>query len=133
MSYTSIKGTVRGLHFQKQPFQETKIISCISGSIFDVALDIRLNSSTFLKRRERYISAKNHQSLIIPEGFAHGFQALEPDTILLYLHTKEYVSESEGILNVNDPRININWPLQVTNLSPRDHNALFIDETFKGI
>lgn len=132
-SYTGAAGSVRGLHYQRHPHAEKKIVACISGSVFDVAVDIRQGSSTFLQWHGEVLSADNRLSMVIPEGFAHGFQTLESNCELIYFHTEYYSPESEGALNVADPKIAINWPLPFTELSERDRNHPLIDTKFKGI
>ena len=130
---TKTKGAVRGLHFQNPPHAEIKLVSCLQGEIFDVAVDLRKNSSTFLQWYGVVLSARNRQSLLIPEGFAHGFQALSQDCELIYLHTAVYYPEAEGALNVADPRLNIAWPLAITEISERDRNHQLIEQDFQGI
>lgn len=130
---TRKKGAVRGLHFQYHPYSETKLVSCLKGEVFDVAVDLRHDSPTFLHWHGEILSAENRKSLIIPEGYAHGFQALTEDCELIYLHTMAYHSEAEGALNVVDPRLNIAWPLPVSDLSERDSNHPFISSDFQGI
>lgn len=130
---TCKKGTVRGLHFQHFPHAETKIVSCISGEVFDVAVDLRKNSSTFLQWHGELLSKNNQRSFFIPKGFAHGFQTLTENCELIYLHTAPYVKDAEGALNVLDPRININWPLYISEVSDRDRSHLNIDQSFQGI
>lgn len=132
-SITCKKGTVRGLHFQYASHAETKIVSCLKGKVFDVAVDIRQGSSTFLCWHGEVLSAENHQSLLIPEGFAHGFQTLEEDSELLYFHTDYYNPAAEGAINVADPRLGISWPLTITELSDRDKLHPFIGLDFSGI
>lgn len=130
---TRKKGAVRGLHFQYPPHAETKLVSCLRGEIFDVAVDLRRDSPTFLQWHGEILSATNRRSLLIPEGYAHGFQALTDDCELIYLHTAAYHPESEGALNVADPRLNIAWPLLIGDLSARDRNHPFIDSDFHGV
>lgn len=130
---TRNKGAVRGLHFQRPPHAETKLVSCLKGEIFDVAVDLRHNSATFLQWHGEILSAENHKSLLIPEGYAHGFQTLVEDCELIYLHTAVYHPEAEGGLNVADPRLNIAWPLPIDDLSERDRTHPFIDPDFPGI
>jgi dTDP-4-dehydrorhamnose 3,5-epimerase len=130
---TKAKGAVRGLHFQNPPHAEIKLVSCLQGEIFDVAVDLRQNSPTFLQWHGVVLSAQNRQSLLIPEGFAHGFQALSQDCELIYLHTADYHPEAEGALNVADPRLNIAWPLAITEISERDRNHKLIEQDFQGI
>jgi dTDP-4-dehydrorhamnose 3,5-epimerase len=127
-SVTKIKGTVRGLHFQYKPFEEIKIITCLRGQVFDVAVDLRKKSETFLKWHGEILSEQNRKSLILPEGVAHGFQTLCDECELIYMHTNCYVKEAEGGLNVKDPKLLIEWPLQIKNLSEKDKNFKFIGE-----
>ena len=130
---TKQQGAVRGLHFQLPPHAEIKVVSCLHGEIWDVAVDLRRDSPTFLHWHGEILSADNRKSLLIPEGFAHGFQALTPDCELLYLHTASYHPEAERGLQVSDPRLNIAWRLPIIDLSPRDQNHPFISPDFQGI
>ena len=130
---TNTKGAVRGLHFQYPPHAETKLVSCLQGEIFDVAVDLRNGSPTFLHWHGEILSAKNRKSMLIPEGFAHGFQTLTEDCELIYLHTAAYHPEAEGALNATDPRLDITWPLAVTDMSERDRNHKLIEQDFEGI
>jgi len=130
---TKFSGSIRGLHFQYPPHAEDKVVSCLSGKIFDVAVDIRRDSPTFLQWHGEILSAENQKSLLIPEGFAHGFQTLTENCELLYLHTAEYSADAEGALHHADPRVNISWPVSVTDLSARDQGHPFIDESFLGV
>lgn len=130
---TKIKGTVRGMHYQNPPYAETKFVSCIRGEVFDVAIDLRKDSPTFLEYHAEVLSPQNHKTLVIPEGFAHGFQALTQDCEMLYFHTREYAPSAEGALNVTDHLLNIQWPLQISEISERDQNHPFVDEEFEGI
>ncbi len=127
------EGAVRGLHFQHPPYAEDKFVSCLRGEIFDVAVDLRRGSSTFLRWHGEVLSAENARSLLIPQGFAHGFQALTDDCELLYLHSRAYAAQSEGALNVDDPSMAIEWPLPFTEMSARDANHTFITHDFAGI
>lgn len=126
-------GTVRGLHFQKPPHAEMKIIRCIRGRVVDVALDIRAGSPTFLKYYIRELTPDNNLMVAVPEGFAHGYQALEPDSEIAYFNTAFYEPSMEGAVNPNDPAANVAWPLPVTNLSPRDESTPFLTPDFKGL
>lgn len=130
---TRERGAVRGLHFQKTPHAEVKLVSCLKGEVWDIAVDLRSNSPTYLQWHGEILSAENRKSLLIPEGFAHGFQALMADCELIYLHTEKYHPESEDGLNVLDPNLNISWPLPIADLSERDTNHSFIDQNFQGI
>ncbi|MCJ7659858.1 MAG: dTDP-4-dehydrorhamnose 3,5-epimerase [Anaerolineales bacterium] len=130
---TLLKGAVRGLHYQKPPYSEAKVVNCIKGEIFDVAVDLRQGSSTFLHWHGEKLSAHNNRSLLIPEGFAHGFQALSENCELIYFHTAPYVYEAEAGLNVVDTALEINWPLPITELSDRDRSHPMIHPDFEGV
>lgn len=132
-SFTKKIGTVRGLHFQHPPFQEIKIIICLKGSVYDVAVDIRANSPTFLQWHGETLQESSRNMMLIPEGFAHGFQTLEDNVELLYLHTNFYSKQYESGLNYKDPALNISWSLSVTDVSERDKNYDFLSIDFKGI
>ena len=132
-SITKQKGTVRGLHFQYEPNSEVKMVKCIKGAIYDVVVDIRKNSPTFLKTFSIELSKKNQKMLCIPKGFAHGFQTLEDETELLYFHSSIYAPLNEDALNIKDPLLDIKWPLNIINLSKRDESHAFLTEDFKGI
>ena len=127
------KGAIRGLHFQYPPYAETKIISCLKGKVWDVALDLRLGSPTFLRYHSEILTEGDCKSYIIPEGFAHGFQTLTSDCEMLYLHTADYNKNFEETINVVDPKIGINWPLQISEISDRDRNCPMLSDDFKGI
>lgn len=130
---THIRGTVRGMHFQNPPYTETKLISCIRGAVFDVAIDLRRNSPTFLHYHAEMLTDNNHKTFCIPDGFAHGFQTLTDQCELLYFHTNQYNKESEGGLNALDPQLAIQWPLPVTTRSERDIAHPILTTHFKGI
>lgn len=130
---TAARGTVRGMHFQRPPHAEIKFVSCLRGEVFDVAVDLRDNSPTFLRWHAEVLRADNHKTLVIPEGFAHGFQTLTDDCEMLYFHTHTYQPDAEGGLNAQDPRIAIQWPLPVGGVSPRDAGHPFLDENFSGM
>lgn len=130
---THSKGAVRGMHFQFPPFAEAKLVSCLNGRIFDVAIDLRRDSPTFLHWHGAILSSDNRQSMLIPEGFAHGFQTLSEDCELIYLHTAAYHPAAEGALNAIDPKLNIGWPLAITEISARDRNHKMIEDDFQGL
>lgn len=132
-SYTGSAGTVRGMHFQLPPHAETKFVSCIRGKIFDVAIDLRCNSPTFLHWHGEILSAENQRSLLIPKGFAHGFQALENDCELIYLVSARYAPSAERGLHAEDPRLNIVWPLPITDMSDKDRNNPPLSTDFHGV
>jgi dTDP-4-dehydrorhamnose 3,5-epimerase len=127
------RGTLRGMHFQLPPYREIKMVRCIAGAIFDVIIDLRRDSPTFLQWFGAELSASNRRMLYIPEGFAHGFQTLEPDTELLYHHTEFYTPGAEGGYRYDDPAFSIVWPLPVAVISDRDLAHSLIDKNFKGI
>lgn len=132
-SFTTAKGTIRGLHFQYNPYQEIKLIRCISGAIYDVIVDIRESSETFLQWVGIELSAANRKMLYIPQGFAHGFQTLADDSELIYHHSAFYTSGSEGGIRFDDPLLRVNWPLPVSVISERDLSHPLLTENFKGI
>jgi dTDP-4-dehydrorhamnose 3,5-epimerase len=132
-SITKKKGAIRGLHFQKPPFSEIKIIKCLKGKVYDVGVDIRAESPTFLQWFATELTSDNNKMVFLPEGIAHGFQTLEENTELIYMHTAFYTPEAEGGINVFDKKININWPLEVSEISDRDKQFKLIDDPFKGI
>jgi len=125
-------GTVRGLHYQRPPHGEMKIVRCIRGRVWDVAVDLRTGSPTFLKWQGVELTDNNNRTFVVPEGFAHGYQALEPDSELLYINTEFYTPAFEGALHPEDPALSIQWPLPVTNLSKRDSESPFLSSDFKG-
>ena len=126
-------GTVRGMHFQRPPQAETKVVTCIRGEIFDVAVDLRRGSPTFLRWHGEILSEDNLRSLLIPEGCAHGFQALSSNCELIYLHTSSYEPSSEGAVNALDPLLAIKWPLDIADLSDRDSTHPMLTAAFEGI
>ena len=130
---TTGRGTVRGLHFQVPPHAEIKIVACLRGAVFDVAVDLRQGSPSYLQWHGDVLSQDNDASLLIPEGFAHGFQTLGQDCELLYFHTASYTPQAESGLNALDPRLAIEWPEIVTQRSKRDLDLPVIDKRFTGI
>ena len=127
LSYNKLAGTVRGMHYQLPPYEDTKLVRCIKGRVFDVAIDLRINSSTYMQWEAVELSNKNRLTLIIPNGFAHGFQTLEDESELLYCHSNLYKFEYESGLNPLDPIANISWPLPITVISEKDRNRSFIE------
>ena len=130
---TKRTGTVRGMHFQYPPYGETKLVGCLAGEIFDVAVDLRKDSPTFLKWHGEILSADNKCSLLIPPGFAHGFQTLTDNCELLYLHTAAYQPEFEAAVNATDPMLAIKWPLTITERSEKDLMYPYKQPDFQGI
>ena len=130
---TTREAAVRGLHFQHPPHAEMKLVSCVRGEVFDVAVDMRAGSPTFLHWFAERLSPGNGRALLIPEGFAHGFQTLTPDCELLYLHSSPHAPGSEGGLNAQDPRIGIEWPRAIAERSQRDSDQPLLSADFQGI
>ena len=133
-TFTEKSGTVRGLHFQRAPDSEMKLVSCLRGRVWDVAVDIRADSPTFLKWYAVELSPENNKALLIPEGFAHGFQAISDGCELLYLHSSTHSPDSEAALNPRDPLLGINWPLDISVISLRDSgHEMLQDFEFRGV
>ncbi len=132
-SRTAMVGAVRGMHFQYPPHAEMKLVRCLRGRVWDVAVDLRTGSSTFLRWHAEELAPDNARMLVIPEGCAHGFQVLEPESELFYLHTALYMPETEGGVSCNDPRLGITWPLPVEGLSRRDSGFPPIALNYSGI
>ncbi len=132
-SRTTAIGAVRGLHYQYPPYAEMKLVRCLKGRVWDVTVDLRHDSPTFLRWHAEELTPDNALMVVIPEGFAHGFQVLEQDSELLYLHTAFYKPESEGGLRHDDPQLGIAWPLPVTDISARDSSHAYVDSSFRGI
>jgi len=132
-SETRDKGTIRGMHFQHPPVAEAKLIRCVRGCAFDVAVDLRAGSPTFLQWHAIELSADDADAVFIPEGIAHGFQALTDDTHLLYLHTAPWTPECEDGVRHDDPRLGILWPLPPEHLSPRDLGYPLLDGDYRGV
>jgi dTDP-4-dehydrorhamnose 3,5-epimerase len=133
-SMSRIRGTVRGLHFQWPPMAETKIVSCPKGSLFDVAVDLRSRSPTYLQYVSAELSEDNKRFLVIPEGFAHGFQTLVPDTEILYLVSQYFSPSHDDGINPTDPAVGIKWPLAISLRSDKDAIRETIGERgFAGI
>ncbi len=133
LSDTKQKGTLRGLHFQNGPAAEAKLIRCLRGRVFDVVVDIRKDSPTFLHWHAVELSESNDRAMFIPEGFAHGFQTLSDSVQLLYMHTANWSPQHESGLRHDDPKIAIHWPLTVSNISDRDAGFSFVQDDFAGV
>lgn len=132
-SMTSKIGSIRGMHYQNPPYAENKIIRCIAGEIFDVVIDLRKNSETFLQWHGEYLKSNDFKMMIIPEGFAHGFQVIKKNSEIIYLSTESYNPQAESGILFNDKSINIKWPLKVTDISERDKKFSEINKNFRGI
>lgn len=132
-SRTAVPGAVRGLHFQHPPEAEMKLVRCLRGRVLDVAVDLRAGSSSLLGWHAEELSPGSARMLVIPEGCAHGFQALEPHSELLYAHTAPYVREAEDGVRFDDPLLAIRWPLPIADVSPRDRSFALLRADFPGI
>ena len=132
-SMTHQAGSVRGMHFQRPPRAETKLVRCVAGAVFDVLVDLRAGSPTFLRWFGAELTADNRQMLFIPKGFAHGFQTLTVDCQLVYCHSVAYAPDQEGAIRYDDPRIGIEWPLPVADVSERDATHPFLNDRFAGL
>lgn len=132
-TYTAKRGTVRGLHFQHPPHTEMKLVSCTRGRVWDVAVDLRAGSQTVLCWHAEELSADNRRALLIPEGFAHGFQALTGDVELVYCHSAAFHDAAKGGLNPRDSSLAIRWPLEISVLSDVDSHFPMIDPDFSGL
>lgn len=132
-SVTHHKGTVRGLHYQYSPHAEMKLITCLQGKIWDVVVDLRRDSSTFLHWHAEILSAEEDKTLLIPAGFAHGFQTLTSNVELIYCHSASYQPTYEAGLRADDPALAIDWPLAIENRSVRDTQFPIITPEFAGV
>jgi len=132
-TFTRNRGTVRGMHFQHMPNAEMKLVSCIRGAVWDVVVDLRAGSSTMLKWHAEELSQANCRALLIPEGFAHGFQTLKDDSELIYLHSTDYTPGAEAGVNVEDPLLSIGWPLPIAKISARDQLHAMLERDFAGV
>ena len=132
-SFNKHKGTVRGMHFQIAPYCETKLIRCIQGAVYDVVIDLRKGSPTFLQYFGIVLSAENMISVLIPEGLAHGFQTLEDNSTLIYHHTQYYTPVADAGVRFNDVAFNIHWSLPTIMISEKDKSYNLIDNNFEGI
>ena len=133
LTQTNRPGTVRGMHYQLPPYSECKLVSCMRGEVWDVALDLREGSPTFLRWHALHLSGDNDTAMLLPEGVAHGFQSLSADAELLYCHSLPYAAQHERGLNPLDPRIAIEWPMAVSAMSPRDHDHPMLSPSFRGV
>ena len=120
LSFNKKKGTLRGMHLQLPPFAETKLVRCTQGAIYDVIVDLRPNSPTYLRWTAVELTAQNHKALYIPQGFAHGFQTLEDNTEILYQMSEFYHPNSARGFRWNDPAFKITWLEEVSMISDRD-------------
>ena len=132
LSFNKLKGTLRGMHYQLAPHAETKLVRCTRGAIYDVIVDLRQDSPTYLEWLGVELTADNHDMLYVPEGFAHGFQTLEDGAEVTYHVTEFYTPGAEGGLRYNDPAVGIVWPLPVEVVSAKDAGWPLIERTAAG-
>lgn len=124
ISYNIKRGTIRGMHYQMPPYEEIKIVSCVKGAIFDVVLDLRKDSPTYLKWLGFELSEDNYKMLVIPKGCAHGFQSLKDDTILNYKVSQYFNPNADSGVRYDDKAFNIDWPIKENiTISDKDLNA----------
>lgn len=133
ISFNKMKGTLRGMHYQISPHEEVKLVRCTAGAIYDVIIDLRAESPTFMKWFAVELTAENHKLLYIPKRFAHGFQTLSANTELSYHHSSFFSPECSRGLRFDDPILGIKWPLSVGVISVRDQNYPPMDNSFEGI
>ncbi|EPA05247.1 dTDP-4-dehydrorhamnose 3,5-epimerase [Candidatus Nitrosarchaeum limnium] len=120
ISFNIEKGTIRGMHFQKPPHEEDKVVRCTRGKIFDVIIDLRNNSPTFTKWQGFELSENNHKMIYIPKGFAHGFQTMEKDSEVFYQMSEYFMPEYASGVRWDDPAFKITWPLPISVISKKD-------------
>ena len=132
-SLTRHQGTIRGMHYQVPPFSDAKIVSCIRGEVWDVAIDLRVGSPTFLQAHGQLLSETNRYAMLVPKGFAHGFQAMVANCELIYFHSGEYTPTADKGLRYDDPMLKISWPCPVTLVSERDQSHPLLTSSFRGL
>lgn len=129
IAQNKVEGTIRGLHYQSEPHGEDKLIKCISGSVFDVIVDMRKNSDTYRNWFSINLSSDNNKILYVPKGFAHGYQTLSDDARLIYFISAEHVNSAAKGIRWNDPVLNINWPIKpITIISERDNELPYLND-----
>jgi dTDP-4-dehydrorhamnose 3,5-epimerase len=132
-SLTKKAGTVRGLHFQYPPKSEDKVVMCISGSVYDVMVDIRKNSATYCKWHSAILDSSKMNMVYIPKGLAHGFQTLEDNCRILYFHTEFHAPQLEGGFRFDSLSLNIPWPQDISDISKRDRELKIFEPEIDGI
>ena len=132
LSRNDVAGTIRGLHLQAKPYGEAKLVRCLKGKVWDVAVDLRSDSATCGQWHAVELNPERSNALLLPEGCAHGFQVLEPGSELLYLHSGVWVPEAESGVRWDDPQLAINWPLPPKGLSERDCNLPLLSQLFSA-
>lgn len=132
-SWTARQGGLRGMHYQVPPFAEAKLVTCMRGAVYDVALDVRAGSPTFLRWHAETLSAENGRALLLPPGCAHGFQALTDDVLLIYCHSFRYTPSADAGIQPLDPQLAIDWPLPIADMSERDRTRPPLSADFAGV
>lgn len=132
-TFTKKRGCLRGLHYQVSPHSERKIIACVRGAIFDVVVDLRHGSKSFLQWRGFELAGDSGRSLIVPAGFAHGFIALTDEVEMLYIHDHPFVADAQRGIRYNDPAISIAWPIPIAQLSQKDADYPVLPSDFVGL
>lgn len=127
------RGTVRGLHYQGPPQADAKIVTCLRGRVFDVVVDLRARSATLLNWHAVELNGKERSSVLIPSGFAHGFQLLSDSCELLYVHSERYRENAEGGIHPEDPALSISWPEAISQMSTRDREHPILDPDWPGV
>jgi dTDP-4-dehydrorhamnose 3,5-epimerase len=133
ISYNERKGTIRGLHYQIAPASEVKLVRCTVGALLDVIVDLRPTSLTYLQSYSVELAAGSRLAIYVPEGFAHGFQTLEDSTEVYYQMSEFYAPKLGRGLRYDDPKLDLNWPLSVSSISPQDLSWPFLSETVEGL
>ncbi len=128
ISFSKKRGTLRGMHYQTNPFEESKLIRCTKGKIFDVIIDLRTSSKTYKKWFGIELSEENYKMLFVPEGFAHGFQSMVDDTEIIYQVSEFYTPSAELGIHWNDPEFNIKWPVEEKIVTEKDNSWKYFDE-----
>ena len=132
LSRSASVGTIRGMHFQKPPHSEAKLVRCLKGRVWDVAVDLRVESATWGQWHAVELNPECSNAMVLPEGCAHGFQVLEPGSELLYLHSGAWVPEAESGVRWDDPQLAITWPLLPKGLSERDRSLPLLSQLFSA-
>ena len=133
LSMTHETGAIRGMHYQLPPHAETKLVRCLQGEVFDVVVDLRQGSTTFLQWHAEVLNPDTAHMLLIPKGCAHGFQVLKPNSQLLYAHTQAYMPQAEAGVRFDDPLLGIDWPVSMTMVSDRDRPHVLLSTHYQGI
>ena len=121
-SFSAVKGTLRGMHYQRPPHAEAKLVKCVRGALYDVVLDLREGSATFGQYQSFELTAENRSMVYIPEGCAHGFMTMEDNAEIMYLVSASYAPDAEAGVRYDDPHFNIKWPMSPVEISAKDRH-----------